>query len=218
MSSASSRNTGSELSPRRPAPRPWWPDWRGETVVIAASGPSQSADDLELSRGRAKVIAVNRTWKLCPWADVLYSGDPRFWHDYDTSDFAGLKVVGCRSDGDKVVPDSLGETEDVKAWLPVGDTWLHQSGTQAIVYAASWGAARVLLTGFDLAGGHWHADHNLNQRVDWPKHVAGLAGLVAGLNAMGCEVLNCSRRPAVNFCPESDLGEALGRAPTCKVA
>lgn len=216
--SASLQNTVS--GPLQPSvvPRPWWPDWRGQTVVIAASGPSQRAEDLELARGRAKVIAVNRTWMLCPWADVLYSGDPRFWRDYDTSKFRGLKVVGCRQNGEDSVPEKLGETEDVKAWLPTGDVWLHTSGTQAVIYAARWGASRVLLTGFDMAGGHWHEDHNQHLDVDWPKHIAGLAGVAAGLGAMGCEVLNCSRSPAVNFCPASDLGEALGRASTREVS
>lgn len=193
----------------RPAPRPWWPDWSGETVVIAASGPSQRADVLEMARGRAKVIAVNRTWKLCPWADVLYSGDPRFWQDYDTSGFEGLKVVGCRQNGEDSVPQSLGETEDVKAWLPRGNVGLHLSGTQALLYAARWGAARVLLTGFDMAGGHWHADHNQRMPVDWPVHVAGLAGLAAGLNAMGCQVINCTPHPAVDFCPKAELQAVL---------
>lgn len=78
---------------KRPARQDWWPDWSGQTVVIAASGASQNKRDLDYVRGKACVIAINRTWELCPWADVLYSSGASFWREY-TVGFDGMKIAG----------------------------------------------------------------------------------------------------------------------------
>ena len=56
----------------------WWPDWRGETVVIAASGPSQRREDLDFASSRAKVMAINNTWEISRQAEVLDFCD-RLW-------------------------------------------------------------------------------------------------------------------------------------------
>ena len=41
----------------------WWPDWRGETVVIVASGPSQRREDaalLDLVVLDGEIVAFDR--------------------------------------------------------------------------------------------------------------------------------------------------------------
>lgn len=190
-----------------PARRGWWPDWQGETAVIAASGPSQSREDLEHVRGKARLIVVNRTWELAPWADVLYSGDPRFWRDYDTAGFEGLKVAGAKTDTVHTVPDDFGGVfDDVLAWLPKCAR-LHLSGSQAIVYAACWGARRIVLTGFDMLGGHWHGEHNSAPRSSYAENAEGLEMLAAEL--VGVEIVNCSRQTAVRRIPRARLEDVI---------
>ena len=64
------------------------PDWRGRTVVCIASGPSLTAEDCELVReSGCPVIVTNTTFRLCPWADMLYAFDRPWWNHY--------KLIGC---------------------------------------------------------------------------------------------------------------------------
>ena len=69
------------------------PDWSGETVVIIAGGQSASAVDLEPARSKAKIIVINESWRLCPWADLLYACDGEWWkYHKGVPDFTGLKL------------------------------------------------------------------------------------------------------------------------------
>lgn len=193
MSMPSSTATASGLSHRPPA-ADWWPDWTGETVVIAASGPSQDQAALEYARGKARLIAVNRTWELCPWADVLYSAGGRFWETYRPA-FEGMKVSGCDE-----WPGVY--HQDAREWLP-DDKTLHNSGAQAIIYAACWGASKIVLTGFDMQGRHWHADHRIgNPFTRYGDFITGLERLsremrVPVLNASKETALRCFRRVTI---------------------
>ncbi len=44
-------------------------------MVVLASGPSMTAADAEYVRGKARVMTVNSTWRLAPWADAHYTND-----------------------------------------------------------------------------------------------------------------------------------------------
>jgi len=183
----------------RPTRKDWWPDWRGETVVIAASGESQRKKDLDFVRGKARVIAINLTYRLCPWADVLYSSGASFWRDYQP-EFTGLKIAGSVEWPGTVF-------EDVREWLPEGKT-MSNSGAQAIVYAECWGAARILLTGFDMQGKHWHRCHESgNPYLRYYQFREGLETLAGEMTA---EVINCSRSTKLDCFARMGLGEALG--------
>lgn len=145
---------------------------------------------------------MNRTYELAPWADVLYSGDVRFWADYDPK-FAGLQVCGeCRCGGREFV--------DVRAWLPATSE-LHLSGSQALVYAASWGCSKIILTGFDLQGGHWHADHNSPNlpASSFDQKIEGLRNLAPDLKEFGVRVINATPAGALNCFERMDLQDAL---------
>ena len=51
----------------------------GQDAVIVGSGPSARATDFSLIDIRTRVIAVNESWRLVPWADVLYATDGIWW-------------------------------------------------------------------------------------------------------------------------------------------
>jgi len=57
-------------------------EWPGETAFIVCGGPSVLGQDLDLLRGR-RVIAINSSVYKVPWADFLYFGDWRWWHEDD---------------------------------------------------------------------------------------------------------------------------------------
>lgn len=89
------------------------------------------------------------------------------------------------------------------------------SGHQAVALAAYFGAKKILLLGFDFcrSGGksHWHGDHppglgNGGKFANWVKHMGTVA---PDAKKMGIEVINCSRRTAINCFPSMTIGEAL---------
>jgi len=79
-------------------PRERWqvpPMWSGETVAIIAGGPSAVDADLESLRGRCRVITINNSHLLTPWADILWFCDSRWytWHKDAVDKFDGLVVT-----------------------------------------------------------------------------------------------------------------------------
>jgi len=81
------------------------PTWKDETCVILACGPSVATQDLSLLAGK-RVIAINDAWRLYPKADVLFSGDWRFFRD--NPDLSGYKgpMIAC------VSPESFDKIRD----------------------------------------------------------------------------------------------------------
>ena len=81
-------------------------EWPGETVFIIAGGPSVRGQNLELLRGR-RVIVINSSVYAVPWADILYFGDWRWWHEPENqvaiANFRGCVITVSRLvEGDKI--------------------------------------------------------------------------------------------------------------------
>lgn len=202
-------------------PECWWPDWRGKTVVIAASGPSQRREDLELARGRAKVMAINNTWQIAPWADVLYACDNSWWQlgepgygQHAMRDFCGLLVSGS-SHTKRTHHLAIREVSEAVYGANLGGGG--NSAFQAVNIAALWGADRILLTGVDCMkpGEHWHGLHTNSKSLahsrqstmdNWQKAFGAVAPLLA---ARRVEVVNCSRETALKCFPRVGLEGAL---------
>lgn len=204
----------------------WWPDWHGETVVIAASGPSQQREDIELARGRAKVLAINNTWEIAQWADVLYACDNSWWQCQDPGygqhairEFGGLLVAG-NSHTTQVNRIVHSEVSEAVYGANLGDGG--NSAYQAINIAALWGSKRILLTGVDCMkpGEHWHGPHSQNNapgtnpianaREETMKKWLKAFGKIAPMLAeRGVEVVNCSRQTALTTFPAAGLENAL---------
>src|SRR5262245_45834566 len=77
---------------------PFWSvphEWPGETAFVVGGGPSVLGHDLEMLRSR-RVIAINSSCFAVPWADFLYFGDWRWWHEPENqaavASFAGRVV------------------------------------------------------------------------------------------------------------------------------
>src|SRR5580765_1895454 len=70
------------------------PVWAGEPCAILASGPSMSQQVADAVR-RLRTVVVNNTFRLAPWADILYAADSRWWHaavNKDLVTFQGKRV------------------------------------------------------------------------------------------------------------------------------
>ena len=151
----------------------WWQDWRDECVAIVGGGPSAKTSGVEKLKNRIHVIAVNESYQLCPWAEVLYSCDGAWWQlrHSKINGFAGLKLCFDAPRGDppqkinKIVVAKHGDDKYVNDFLfsdpgVVGSGG--HSGFQMINLSAQFGATGIMLVGFDMDSGsgiHWHGQH-----------------------------------------------------------
>lgn len=92
------------------------------------------------------------------------------------------------------------------------------SGFQAVNLAALAGAAKIVLTGFDMqhTGGrkHWHADHTNGLGNPPATMLSGSAAILDQhapiLERRGITVLNATRETALRCYRRVSMGEALG--------
>lgn len=164
---------------------------------------------------RLPAIAVNDTFRLAPWADMLYAADSSWWsfHGAEALKFAGLKVtvqesvphpavLGLRHSG------AEGFDDDPECLRTGGN-----SGYQAIHIAAHAGAKRILLCGFDMGGGHWHGDHPKPLRNTPPptyaRWIERFKTLAPELAQRGIAVVNCTPKSALRCFPMANLKDEL---------
>ena len=189
--------------------------WRGRTVVCAASGPSISAEDLEMVRAAGlMLICVNNTWELAPWAEAMVAMDTAWWRAYGKKVEAGFA-------GERV-----GFTSQACKFGASFTTYGHvmhnfgNSGAAAIAAAVRGRAARVLLLGYDCLPRddgqmHWHGNHpaplsNPHASINrWP---AQFERVGKHAREKGVQVINCSRRTALACFERMRLEEALRTA------
>jgi len=174
------------------------------TFVCIASGPSLTPEDCERVRKSGhKTIVTNTTFRLCPWADVLYGFDSRWWREYqdEVSSFKGEKLSFSQ----------IAQNYGAK-WKPVSG---RNSGVCAIAVAMAKGARRIILLAYDcMFDGdrkHWHADHpkglnNADSITDWPRQFAMIA---KHAKRLGVEIINASRRTALTCFPVAKLEDVL---------
>lgn len=204
----------------------WFPDWRGQACAIVASGPSAAGADLAPLRGRARVIVINSSWVLAPWADVLYAADSRWWLAAGGAPgFAGLKVTADKTAAERFglrlvsfVPCCYDITVDRPGMIGAGG----HSGFHALNLAVQWGASPIVLVGFDMRvdmGLHWHPDHKqrnpeAHHMERWRMALDAQAPRLAGL---GVAVLNASPVSRLRAFPRIDLAAYAAGLPNPSV-
>lgn len=188
----------------------------GETVVCIASGPSLTREDVEAVRGKARVIVVNNSYQLAPWADVLYGCDARWWKWHNGApEFHGMKFAltgdAAKWPGVKV----LGRGSSQGLSLDPAKVCLGgNSGYQAINVAVLMGAVRIVLLGYDMKVGergkqHWHADHPMKMRSPYTTFQRAYQTMVKPLTQAGVEVVNCSRETALTCFARRSLADVF---------
>lgn len=156
----------------------WTPEpfWRGETVFCLASGPSLTQEICDKVRGR-KVIVVNSSCTLAPWAPILYFTDSG-WYDKRKElvrNWPGLvvsmsrqakrelddpavnkggapRILRVKGIGDPNWPPRAPGMPKRPAFPPVGSPAIQQgrnSGNTAVSLAVALGASRIVLLGYD---------------------------------------------------------------------
>lgn len=179
-------------------------EWAGSEVVCIASGPSLTAEDVELVRkwrsesDSRRVIVTNNGYQLAPWADVLYGMDSKWWQVMQP-EFAGEKLTA--------VDNAPGAQ---RSSSPKGGN----SGAGAMLLAAHRGASKIILLGYDCQTGkdgirHWHGAHKkpLGNAVSLPKFYGQFRQAASKLRDV--KVINCSRSTALDMWPRQTLKAAL---------
>lgn len=173
---------------------------------MLASGPSMSAEVAEQVRG-LRVIVVNDTVRLAPWAAMLYAADVEWWQlrSESLASFKGLRV-------------SVAKHRGVHQLVNTGDTGFDpdprnirtggNSGYQAVHIAAQAGADRILLCGFDMHGGHWHANYQHPLRETGPDTYLRWVERFATLKTPA-RIINCTPGSALRCFEAMTLEDAL---------
>ncbi len=200
----------------------WWPDWSGQCCVIVASGPSAKGVNLEFARGKARVIVINTSFRLAPWADVLYACDGKWWllNKDAVKDFPGLLIsqdMRALRHVERVQKVTCRRTKPTKLHMGTPGLlgWGGNSGFHALNLAAQFRAKKIILVGYDMTldkGVHWHGKHhNLNNPTE--KNVTGwrtaIDTVAPQLADLGILVINASPISALKAYPKMSLEDAL---------
>lgn len=179
------------------------PNWAGERVAILASGPSLRAAPIDaIGRSGCRILVINNSWTLVPWASALYAADLSWWRHYNADVarwFAGMTFTQDETAAADYGIDLIRSVD--RPGLSRDPRVIHQggnSGYQAIGLAHRAGAAQILLFGFDMHGDHWHGPHreevagHLTTRLDFAGWIPRFDALAADLEAVGVETINCT--------------------------
>lgn len=193
--------------------------------VICASGPSMLHVDLaHLRRFRSwRVMAVNNTWELVPWANVLYAGDLQWWERYwdKAQTFEGERWTCDAFAAQRyklrrvTVREGYGLCRAPGCVNSGGN-----SGYQAVNLAWHFGARKIVLLGFDMHrsnGGHWHGEHIGMDGKDMlsapPSHISiwrnRFDAMAQDMAANGVSVVNATEGSALECFPRAPMSEAL---------
>lgn len=207
------------MTPRLPD---WFLDWSNDICIIVASGPSAKDIDLAPYKDAAKFIAINNSWKLAPWADILIAADGGWWTRYKgVPDFKGIKVSldvnVSRQFGlqlVKLVRHITTMTTDKPGIVGMGGN----TGFYAINLAIQFKCKKIVLVGFDMTlkhGIHWHGQHEkglnnpIGHRIEnWRK---ALDKEASHLKTLGVEIINTSQVSALTAYKKMEVKEAFNQ-------
>jgi len=196
-------------------------------AVIVASGPSLRKIDLQLARGRAKVLAIKQNVDICPWADVVYGCDAAWWkHRRGLPEYTGLKMCWAGNEVAREYPGLVGVTIKPAKKGPDYSDQLQFDGTvggggnsgfQALNLVAQFGAPFIILTGLDLNdrnGAHWYGRNNWSMANNptpgnfqrWLKAFEMAAPVLAD---RGFTVVNASPASDLKAFPTKPFAQAL---------
>lgn len=196
---------------------------------MAGTGPSLNLEVTQACKG-LRAIAVNDAHRLMPWADVLYACDAAWWHEYDGMlDFAGERWSSHSQGKDEKL--KCGERWGLKLIAgkygtgfshdPTYLNYGNNSGFQAMNLAMHFGAARILLIGFNMHSPegkrHFFGNHpkelrNSDART-FVKTFDQAAQLLKNDKNFKTEIINCTDNTALKCFKCMPLIEAIALPP-----
>lgn len=179
--------------------------WAGETICIAASGPSIRKEQIEHCRGKCRVLTINNTFQLAPWADAHYATDRSWWKRYGDQ-LSSEQQKWCSDEwvqaAYKAHKISVRHGSGLCIRLGEVNSGLN-SGYQAVNLAFHLGVKKIILLGYDFqytdGKSHWHGDHG--KGLNNPDNIGGWIKywwpMAEDLQSYGVEVVNCTTQTAL---------------------
>lgn len=194
--------------------------WPGATIVCIGSGPSLQQDDLlRVQRAAVRTLVINDALRLAPWAEVHYAPDDRWWGWHgDWAQRVGVPYQYTLSPRVALAWPPV-QALNYRSGVQVSDdpgllyTGGH-AGFQAPQIARHFGAARIVLLGYDAQPDdngrhHFFGDHPDGTHVPYAQWRAVYGVLHEELAARGVALVNASRSTAITAVPRVSLEEAL---------
>lgn len=209
-------------NPTKETPKAW-PNWKQQTAICMASGPSLTAEDVALVKNQREfgamavhTIAINdcgltrREPLAAPWADILYAADQKWWRFYKPS-FTGLRVSGEKVEGVETWPLKMLARNELMPKVPGSVVSGDHSGFQALGLALTLGATRIILLGYDCGGNrrNCHTDREPQFATEPPfdNWVSKYQQVVDQWRNV--EMINCSPQSRITCFPKRELREVL---------
>lgn len=195
--------------------------WAGEPVVCIGGGPSVTQEAVDLTKGRARVIAINDAYLLAPWADICYFADARWWEWHkekpEFKAFQGQKVTightGLQVSDPEVFMLQNGGSDKLSE-RPNAIHTGSNGGYQAVNIAFLAGGNPILLIGYDMkyvgAKSHWHGGHPVKTSEGaYTSYARNFAGMLPQLAQHGVRVVNCTPGSRIDCFPRDELARLL---------
>lgn len=185
-------------------------------VVCVASGPSLTLSQIRRigiarAQDKIRVIAINDNIYPCWFADVAHASDRKWWDLHaGVPHFKGLKTsleVTGFSDVRTLKNTGIQGFDDRPGCIRGGCN----GGFQAVHLAASLGARRIILVGYDFtedgARSHWFGLHgpgmDMRSNVqNWLNHFRDLTEI---LQARGIRIQNATITSTIHWLPKISL-------------
>jgi hypothetical protein len=202
------------------------PACKGKTVVCIAGGCSLRRIDVEACRGLF-TIAINDSYKIAPFANILYACDVKWWEWHDGAvEFKGKKITheyAKRHGVESIRPPYPG----IDVLLSTGECGFDErpncirhggnSGYQALHIAMHLGAKNIILLGYDMHNKsgkhHWFGQHprpyHNSDNLRYKRWLECFETLVEPAKKRGQRIINCSPGSELTCFENMELEECL---------
>jgi hypothetical protein len=203
----------------KPVPKVWCAD----TVYILGGGPSLRNCDISQLNGR-HVIAVNNSYKLAYFAEVLFFGDCWWFEAHRThlESFPGIIMTTCQYEI-KAFPRVIHLRHKLNRFGLSGTrqyvTWNLNAGACAVDLAVNMGAKTIVLLGYDMkqidGRNNWHSDHRTSNdpgHNPYGEFLLAWPYIAHDAQRMGVKIINATPGSALDLFPvrkPSQILEAL---------
>lgn len=193
-------------------------------AVLSGTLPISSYEPYFHSLYTKHVIGINIAFMIADWFDMIYFGDDKFFtkYQFELYQYPNLCVSNATNTKDVPWVKYLAKHPKGTGISPLKTTvcWNQNSGAAAISVAASAGAKRIFLMGFDmdnLSGvSHWHGKYKRAVLKDgtmkpppYARHKSGFSAIAHDAKKMGIQIINVSPKSTIKEFPKMTFKEAI---------
>jgi len=185
--------------------------YAGRTIVILGGGPG-IPDKSIIDRLPQPIMVLKHAVSLRSDADIFFWAG-RQWHEQFAPLIASFrgKYSIRRGQAPELNPicTQVSRMKYADPYFSLDPRLVggYCVGGSAINIAAHFGAKRILLLGYNMAGGHWFPNHPtpVPSSNAHARHRAGIESMVPALRELGIEVINCTPKSALTCFPKGRI-------------